>query len=576
MNMIAIDFETYYDADCTVKGLGPDAYCRHPKFVPYMVSLHGDGIDYVGPTQDAPWCSIPADVHFVAHNAAFDSTVFEAAQRRGYIPGDLSPIWDCTANLGVYIQCPRNLKGFSEQMLGVKPDKTVRDKMKGKLPSDLDEAELKTLLEYARLDAVYCHELWNTYERYWPYHERILARHTMTSGQRGIHIDKPKLDAGVEVLYEIKEAAGKKVPWGADEEPINSLKQLKIYCAKEGIPAPASTNQNEPECAEWEADYGDKYPVVAALRDWRKSNRLLRIFQTINTRLRDDGTMPFGLKYFGATLTGRWSGDTGLNMQNLPRGESFGIDTRSLFVPRPGKKFIICDLAQIEPRVMAWLTGNSEMLDYIRRGEDLYTAHALSTMGLDKVDKQARQLAKIRVLGLGYGCGAIRFKQIADNWGVTLSSDEAEHTVKDFRRTNPEILKYWRQREKEFKNDVNENHYHELPSGRHICYFNVRYKNDQWFASITRGATPRHWYGGKLAENVVQATARDIFAEHYYNIVRAGFEVLWTVHDEIIVEVDEDDSKSRAEIQNLMCRTPAWIKGCPVAAEAHEAEAYTK
>jgi len=74
----------------------------------------------------------------------------------------------------------------------------------------------------------------------------------------------------------------------------------------------------------------------------------------------------------------------------------------------------------------------------------------------------------------------------------------------------------------------------------------------------------------------VQATARDIFAEHYYAIVRAGFEVLWTVHDEIIVEVDEDDSKSRAEIQNLMCRTPEWIKGCPVAAEAHETHAYTK
>jgi DNA polymerase len=204
-------------------------------------------------------------------------------------------------------------------------------------------------------------------------------------------------------------------------------------------------------------------------------------------------------------------------------------------------------------------------------------------MGLDKVDKQARQLAKIRVLGLGYGCGPTRFKQIADNWGVALSKDEAEHTVKDFRRTNPEIIKFWRQREREFKSDVNENHYYELPSGRHICYFNVRHKyegstvvGDQWFASITRGATPRHWYGGKLVENVVQATARDIFAEHYYSIVRAGFEVIWTVHDEIIVEVDEEDFKARAEIQNLMCRTPEWIKGCPVAAEAYEANAYTK
>lgn len=75
---------------------------------------------------------------------------------------------------------------------------------------------------------------------------------------------------------------------------------------------------------------------------------------------------------------------------------------------------------------------------------------------------------------------------------------------------------------------------------------------------------------------MVQATARDVFAEHYYNIVRSGFEVLWTVHDEIIVEVDAEDKQARAEIQDLMSRTPEWIKGCPVAAEAYEANAYTK
>ena len=574
--MIAIDFETYYDADCTVKGLGPDAYSRHPQFDPYMVSIYGDGFDYVGPTQDAPWCDLPVEPKLVAHNAAFDSVCFQAAQRMGMIPGDLAPVWSCSANLAVYIQCPRNLKGFAEQMLGVKPDKTVRDNMKGKLPKDLDDTQLTSLIEYARMDSVLCNKLWETYEKHWPYHEQVIARHTMTSGQKGVHIDQDLLTRGLEQLYEVKQKSAKLVPWVGDDEPVNSLKQLKIFCAKEGIPAPSSTNQTDPACAEWESQYGKKYPVVGALRDWRKSNRLLRIFETVQTRLREDGSLPFGLKYFGAALTGRWSGDTGLNMQNLPRGESFGIDTRSLFVPRPGKKFVICDLAQIEPRCLAWLVNDTALLDIVKSGKDIYTAHAMATMGAKRVSKSMRQLAKIRVLGLGYGCGHKKFKEIAAGWGIPLTSSEAQHTVSEYRRTNPKVVWFWKNCEKDMANDHGEHHFLELPSGRTISYFNVDRDRGQMVASITRGENPRYWYGGKICENIVQATAREVFAECYYNIIRAGYEVLWTVHDELIVEVDQNDTDSIKDIEDMMSRTPEWLEGCPIAAEAHEADKYMK
>tara|TARA_Y100001951_G_scaffold99758_1_gene102184 strand:+ start:79 stop:393 length:315 start_codon:yes stop_codon:yes gene_type:complete len=98
----------------------------------------------------------------------------------------------------------------------------------------------------------------------------------------------------------------------------------------------------------------------------------------------------------------------------------------------------------------------------------------------------------------------------------------------------------------------------------------------QYLASITRGATPRNFYGGKLCENIVQATARDVFADCYYRMLKAGFNVIWTVHDEFIVEVDEEDKDAKQEIKNLMSITPEWLEGCPIAAETIEAKYYTK
>ena len=325
IDMIAIDFETYYDKDYSIKNMGGDLYCRDPRFDPYMVSLYGEGFDYVGPTEDAPWDKISPTQNFVAHNAAFDSLVFEAAQRMGRIPKHINPIWDCSANLCVYIQAPRSLKGASEQMLGVAPDKTVRDNMKGRTWTDLTETELKALIEYARLDSVYCHQLWEKYHKYWPKHERDLARHTMLSGQHGVYVDQVKLVNSLEKLKVRKQEAEDLIPWAEKANTVASLKLLKEYCQNQGIEVPKSTNQNDAECLAWEDKYGKEYPVVGALRDWRKANRIVRLLETIQYRVRDDGTMPFNLKYFGAAATGRWSGDAGLNMQNLPRGEVFGI-----------------------------------------------------------------------------------------------------------------------------------------------------------------------------------------------------------------------------------------------------------
>ena len=577
--MIAIDFETFYSKDYSIKTLGADAYCTHEEFDPYMVALYGEGIDYVGPTDKAPWDKLDANHQLVAHNASFDSVVFKNAQRIGQIPSHLNPVWSCSANLCVYIQAPRNLKGAAEQMLGVAPDKTVRDKMKGKTIADLSEEELKSLLEYARFDAIYCHQLWEKYEKYWPIEEQQMARHTMTSGQRGVYVNLVKLVSDIKRLRKKKKQAEKLIPWLEETNTVASLKLLKEYCEEQGIDVPTSTNQNDADCLAWEDKYGKDYPVVGALRDWRKSNRIMRLLETIQLRLRPDNTLPFNLKYFGAAATGRWSGDAGLNMQNLPRGKVFGVDVRSLFIPRPGKKFIVCDLAQIEPRCLAWIVNDTKLLHYVKKGIDIYTAHAMTTMGCAKksdVTKETRQLAKIRVLGLGYGCGAARFRDLAASWGFHMDDIKARSIVQNYRFSNPKVTNFWEECQRDMYADMGRTFDVTLPNGRVIRYFNVAKKDGQLVASTTRGEHPRYWYGGKICENIVQATARDVFTDCYRRVVDAGYEVVWTVHDELVAEVDESNTTAREEIERIMSTAPSWMADCPVASEAYETNKYTK
>ena len=82
-------------------------------------------------------------------------------------------------------------------------------------------------------------------------------------------------------------------------------------------------------------------------------------------------------------------------------------------------------------------------------------------------------------------------------------------------------------------------------------------------------------YGGMLTENVVQAVARDLMVEAMFRVEKAGYKVVMTVHDEIISE-DDKDFGSQEEFERLMCMTPPWAEGCPIAVEGGEITRYQK
>jgi DNA polymerase len=596
MNTYAIDFETYYDKETSITTLGQWHYLRSPASDIYMVAIQGPDIDYVGCPKKAPWAKIGGH-KWVAHNYSFDGAVIERLREQGCVQS--KPVaWDCTANLSVAVGAPRNLLGASRELLGRTIDKDPRDKMQSKKWSDVEGTEFgKEVLEYARQDAKACLGIYEKFSSDMLPAESELSKHTIEMGWRGIQVDQDAVSAGIKALQKVTWESENSLPWIEETDGVVlSTKAFRRECAKAGIPWPTSLAENSEECALWESQYGGQVPFVGIMRDWRKANSLLAKLKVMQSRIKPDGTMSYGLKYMGAH-TGRWSGDSKFNVQNLPRNEMFGVDLRGCIVPRPGKKFVICDLAQIEPRVLAWLSGNEGLLGAIRNGYGIYEAAAKNMSlwdgpkgTLKKVDAPLYQLVKAMVLGLGYGAGAKKFALIAKmQYGIDMTETKSNMIVNDFRTRNQPILDLWRKLEGDFQRAKADKQFEVgLPSGRVLTYRNImsqwpdkqkydksgKARKSAWTARVERGGPQIPFYGGKLCENLVQAVARDVMGAAVLRLEKAGCPVVMHIHDEAVCEVD--NSVPAGEIERLMSVCPEWLEGCPIGAEATDAVRYKK
>jgi DNA polymerase len=411
----------------------------------------------------------------------------------------------------------------------------------------------------------------------------------------------------------------------------------------------------------WLEEHGSRLPFAAAMGHYRRINTMLQKFRTVQRRTKEDGWMPYSLKYHGAH-TGRWSGDAGFNGQNLPRDATFFsgggviehpdvieaaktavkkkealpqgvagyVDLRKRIVAPEGKVLVVCDLANIEPRVMAVLAGDGPTLNTLRTGVDMYEAHARSTMGyndprpLKDVDGELRRLAKARVLGLSYGCGWLKFVTFAKQmlpaktyeavFGAPVTAGQirgfqqnltkrlrdgrvlteqfqkmppkekaywvnSEGQVRGYRESNDAVTGLWAMLEELFRKSCGSKEFTlELPSGRVL-----RYRNPKNHGGLS-AETPRmgklmrvSYHGGVLTENLCQAVARDVFGDCALRLEAAGFPLILHAHDEAVCLVDEVTAEAaRTAIEKIMSTPPAWMPTLPQAAEAHVCKVYTK
>lgn len=657
-DVIAIDFESFYSSKLkyTIKTMIAEQYCRHHLFDAYLISACDSENAWAGSPSSFNWASIEGKI-IVSHNKFFDYNVWLELARRGICPPPNFKEFHCTANLTSYLCNRRALDAAVEHLYGVHISKGARSDANGKRwPQDFSEEERAEMLTYARGDVYWCRKLWVDHSHKWPAHERRLSEQTIKQGMEGVQIDRALLDRYITQTHEMKLSAENQIPWIKDAEDEEwdefnarptSTKCIAEMARREKIPACPVKSDDEEAYEIWESTYGPNHTWIYAVSAWRSINRLYKTFLTVKERLRDDDTLPFALKYMGAH-TGRWAGDARVNFQNMrkkpvlcnehglletnekridlamdekeetgrwPAWVRYAIDFRNLVIPRPGKKMIVCDLAQIEPRVLAWLVGNHKLLELIRGGMSIYEAFARANMGwtggnLKKESPGIYSLAKAQLLALGFQAGWEKFILMAWNLArVDITKDDPEEVeetdrftgetkkasgygfnskrvVAEFRAQNPLTTGLWKNLDDGFKRSLGGDFVMTLPSGRRMIYNAVRadtrIEQDKKTGKPTRRTVftadsdgrRKQFYGGKLTENIVQATARDVFAHHLLRLEEEGFRVLFSVHDEAIVECDP--SRTAQEVEQIMSECPEWLAACPIAAEATEVERYCK
>jgi len=586
MKFSAIDFETFYDKVCSVKELGAEAYTRHPDYYPYLVAIKVGRYSWTGDPLDpaCPWHRIDG-IPWVAHNAQFDYWVWKRLYDSGKVKARPSRWYDTTA-IPAYLQIKRDLASASRVLLNKDVSKEVRNKAQGKHWKDFDPSSRLLMEDYAAHDAALCYELFEKFHKELPENEWKLSELTMFQGIRGVKIDREALDAAIKTVTEKQSELIAQIPWRDSGRAILSPGALRAACVEAGETGmPGKTAKDDPEWIKWSTSVD--LPFVQAFTELRSLKKFYATLHKIKLRLTPEDILHFSLKYCGSRLTGRWAGDAGINLQNLPKGKVFGVNIRNLFIARPGHKLLVSDLSSIEPKVLAFLTEDTEFLDEVRKGTDIYEA-ALRATGryddprpLKKVNPELRQMSKVKTLGLGYGAGAARFRQFASTFGIHLSEEEAEAEVASWRAANWKIVNYWVRLHQAINEHRGATWNVELPTGRILRYFDIRNhigsKGKSVSTTIERGLyckRERVW-GSLLVENVVQSLARDVFADAVRRIDKRGIQVLWTVHDEVICEVPDDEvGVCTAIVEEELSREV--VEGLPLSCESSVSSMYDK
>ena len=278
---------------------------------------------------------------------------------------------------------------------------------------------------------------------------------------------------------------------------------------------------------------------------------------------------------------------------------------RTTFIPKKNHRFIIADFSAIEARIIAYLSNEKWRIDVFNTHGKIYEASASKMFKVDinEITKESelRQKGKIAELALGYqgGVGAL---VSMGAYNMNLCESELIEIVKAFRSSNPNIVKLWNNAQKAFieavKNksvvhiDKNISFIYEgnilfikLPSGRRLSYIRPKIDYDNIFNKYiityegidptTKKSKRLTTYGGKLVENIVQAIARDVLAQAMMNLKNHGFNIVMHVHDEIVLEVEENVS-SIEEVCEIMCKENKYLKGLKLKADGFESKYYKK
>ena len=478
--------------------------------------------------------------------------------------------------------------------------------------------------EYCKRDVEVAQAIYNRLSRY-PVTdlERKVWATDARINERGVQIDRELVEAAIEVdnafrdehLLEMQRLTGLENP--------NSVQQLKGWLAAYGLRCDSLSKAAIADLKNKATD--SKTKRVLELRQMLSKTSTKKYEAMTAAACKDDRVR--GLtQYYGAARTGRWAGRL-IQLQNLPQNHLDNIGTvreivrardleslemifdsvpdtlsqliRTALVAKPGCTFLVSDYSAIEARVIAYLAGETWRMEVFKNGGDIYCASA-SQMFHVPVEKHGvnghlRQKGKIAELALGYGGGIGAMKNFgADKMGMT--DEEMQEIVNQWRVASPTIPKLWRDVEKAARSAIENpgRSYRincgvvyrrdtdalrcKLPSGRWLTYWEPRIEDEKIFF-MGQNQTTRKWektdtWGGKLTENIVQAFARDCLAVAMVRLEEAGYHIVFTVHDEVIVEAPEGSRWQ--DVAEIMGQPIDWAPGLILRGDGYETKFYMK
>jgi len=673
--ILHIDFETASLLD--LKKVGASRYSRHPSTVVLCMSWAFDDepVQHVllparhqyglpdkvrghliqGGTL-AAW-----NVHFEANlienwfGLQLDPKQFECTMQRSLYGGLPAALGMAGSALRLPIQ--KDPAGHRLMLSMCKPRPLPRGKKTTAFPTFWHEDALEGPSKLAAL-AAYCDQdveaerAISNYIPNLPPSERELAALDWESNRIGIKLDLQLIDRMMEIASAetaLLNAECSLLTQGVITSPGTQTTALTRWFDWMGDPIPDVGKETIRETLEYAADL-DLDPVVEKVLDLRqkvaKSSvaKLQAMLNAVDTDERVRGT----LQYYGAGRTGRSSGRL-IQPQNMPRpmrtiakivpqvvkaikngldqegirefyGEPLEVVStclRGCLIPGDGKVFFVYDLAQIEARVLAWLSGQTNIVEAFRafdlkQGPDIYQFTA------DQMGLGSRDAGKVAVLGLGYGMGAKHFVDFAKGYGITLTQEESESIVWAWRDANEQIVQFWSSLDTAIRMVLNQPPPYtiplgglqletakarngdllltiKLPSGRRLFYRNCRLEVDpdstrngmaityDGVDQYTKRWGPIRSWGAKFAENITQAVARDIIFDGATRIHGIVAKLVLSVHDEVVFEVDPIALDAQMSVDEAFLRgkevieeAPDWAKGLPVAAEGAVMNRYGK
>ncbi len=603
MEILTIDFETYYDKKFSLSKLTTEEYIRDERFevIGFCVK-QGDGEEkwYAGDFAYLQGVLLSynwKESFCLAHNTMFDAAIL--SWKFNIRPfGWLDTLSMARALHGTEVG--GSLKRLSEYYeIGEKGTEVLEAIEKRRV--DFTDEELQAYGEYCKNDVVLTRQLYDIMVGSgFPKVELQLIDATIKMyAQPVLKLNLPFLENNLEDVKLEKEKLVSKA--NADRDTLMSNPKFAEKLISLGVEPPMkiSLRTGKKTFAFSKTDEGFKklqeheLPEVQALVAARLGTKST-LEETRTQRFIEiggRGSLPVPLKYYAAH-TGRWGGSDNLNLQNIPRNS---VLKKAMEAPK-GHVIVNSDSSQIEARVLAWLSGQQDLVDAFANGDDVYKimASKIYNRPVEDITSEQRFVGKTTILGCGYGMGATRFSIQLKSFNKTLSVSECKGIIQTYRKSYAHIPKFWQKAQTSLDAIVKGKMFDVsnqkeaikvvpfigflLPNKLTLKYPQLQKDIDTATGDIAYSYVSKkdriNIYGGKVVENICQAVARCIIGQQMLRVARK-YKVVLTVHDAVACVVKDEDSAQAVEyINECMTWRPSWCPDLPLNCETYYGKSY--